>query len=304
MTVRLVLVAGLLVWAGATLLLAGWNRLARPSLSERLAPFHAGGGLDARRRTTRRVVGRSEEGYGTFVRDVGDRAAAFLGVRESAQKRLARIHSPLDAVTFRVRQAVATLAGGLVGALVGAGVGAPPALSAFLVAAAAGAVFLVVEQNLATKSDRWRRTTESEVPVVAEQLAMLLASGASLGSALHRLATRGRGCVAQDLQLVVNRVAQGLNEREALREWADRAGVEAVTRLVGVLTLHSEAADLGRLVTAEARRCRRDRHRVTLEQIERRGQQVWVPVTVATLVPGAILLAVPFVAALKLFGGT
>ena len=39
----------------------------------------------------------------------------------------------------------------------------------------------------------------------------------------------------------------------------------------------------------------------TIEQIERRGQQVWIPVTVATLVPGAILLAVPFLAALRTF---
>ena len=36
-------------------------------------------------------------------------------------------------------------------------------------------------------------------------------------------------------------------------------------------------------------------------QLERRAQQVWVPVTVATLVPGVIFLAVPFLAALKLF---
>jgi hypothetical protein len=77
--------------------------------------------------------------------------------------------------------------------------------------------------------------------------------------------------------------------------------VEAVDRLVSVLTLHSEAADLGRLVSSEARQARRDLHRRTVETIERRAQQVWIPVTVATLVPGAILLAVPFLSALRLF---
>jgi hypothetical protein len=38
--------------------------------------------------------------------------------------------------------------------------------------------------------------------------------------------------------------------------------------------------------------------------MDRRGQQVWVPVTVATLVPGVILLTVPFIQALRLFSGS
>ena len=42
-------------------------------------------------------------------------------------------------------------------------------------------------------------------------------------------------------------------------------------------------------------------HRELVEAIERRGQQVWIPVTVATLVPGVLLLAVPFVEAMRLF---
>jgi hypothetical protein len=35
--------------------------------------------------------------------------------------------------------------------------------------------------------------------------------------------------------------------------------------------------------------------------MERRSQSVWIPVTVATLVPGVILLAIPFAQALRLF---
>jgi hypothetical protein len=35
--------------------------------------------------------------------------------------------------------------------------------------------------------------------------------------------------------------------------------------------------------------------------MERRGQQVWIPVTVATLIPGVIFLSIPFIEALRLF---
>jgi tight adherence protein C len=76
-----------------------------------------------------------------------------------------------------------------------------------------------------------------------------------------------------------------------------------VDRLVAVLALNSETGDLGRLLSEEARSIRRNVQRRTVEVMDRRSQQVWVPVTVAALVPGVIFLAVPFVAALRLFAG-
>ncbi len=238
---------------------------------------------------------------GPLIRDAGDRVAALFGIRDRAEQRLARIHSPLSPAAFRVRQLAWSGGALVVGAALATGASAPVVLSVLLVGGSPLLAFLIVEQGLARASERWQRTTEAELPVMSEQLAMLLNAGYSLGSALNRLARRGRGCVATDLAYVVNRVQQGLSDEEALREWAQRSGCAAVERLVGVLVVHSTAADVGRLISAEARAARRDLHRHTIEVMERRGQQVWVPVTVATLVPGAILLAVPFLAALRLF---
>ncbi len=95
------------------------------------------------------------------------------------------------------------------------------------------------------------------------------------------------------------RVRQGRTEAEALREWAELADVDAVDRLVAVLALNREATDLGRLIAEEARKIRRDVHRELIETMEKRGQQVWIPVTVATLVPGVIFIAIPFTQALE-----
>jgi Flp pilus assembly protein TadB len=236
-----------------------------------------------------------------MARDAGDGLARAFGVSEGAAGRLARIHSSTSAAGFRLRQTAAVGAGAVVGAVIAVAAGAPAPLAVLLVIGSPMLIFLVIEQRLTRQSDEWKRVTAEELPVVAEQLAMMLNAGYSIGASLARLASRGTGCVARDLQDVVNRVHQGLAESAALREWADRADVGAVSRLVAVLTLHTEAADLGRLVSAEARAARRDLQRGTIEQIERRGQQVWIPVTVATLVPGAILLAVPFLAALQTF---
>ena len=78
------------------------------------------------------------------------------------------------------------------------------------------------------------------------------------------------------------------------------ARVDALDRLVR-LALNSEAADLGGLVSEEARSIRNDVQREVVETMERRSQSVWIPVTLATLVPGVILLAIPFSQALRLF---
>jgi Flp pilus assembly protein TadB len=164
--------------------------------------------------------------------------------------------------------------------------------------------FLVLEQQLAMASDAWKRRVFLELPVVAEQLAMLLSAGYSLGAALNRLSARGHGCCARDLSRVCGRMRQGLSEVDALREWAALADVEALSRLVPVLALNREASDLGRLLSEEARAIRRDVQRELTATVERRAQQVWIPVTVAALVPGVIFIAVPFIEALKLYSGS
>ncbi len=292
--------AGLLVWVGATLLLSQWTRLSRPGLTERLRPFSPGGG--GRPATSGAFSVESlRDVVAPVARASGDRVAALFGVTEPLAIRLRRVHSDLDVTAFRVRQLAAAGAALLAAALLAGGLGAPLLFAIFLVAGAPLLAFLFLEQRLARASERWQRTLALELPVVSEQLAMLLNAGYSLGAALARVSQRGRGCAAQDLAVVVNRVRYGLSETDALREWAEVARVDGVERLVGILALHSESSDLGKLVSAEARQARRDLQRQTIESIERRAQQVWVPVTVATLVPGVILLAVPFLAALRLF---
>ena len=297
---RIAIGAGLLVWVGATLLLSRSARLSRPGLAERLRPFSPGGAT-ASDAAGLFSVESVRDVVGPLARLCGDRLAALFGVTEPLATRLRRVHSEMDVTAFRVRQmAVAGLAV-VAATLLAAGLGLPAVVSIAVVAGAPLLAFLVLEQRLVRASERWQRDLAMELPVVAEQLAMLLNAGYSLGAALARLAQRGHGSAARDLGVVVNRVRQGLSETEALREWAEIARVDAVDRLVRVLSLHAESSDLGRLVTAEARQARRDLQRRTIESIERRAQQVWVPVTVATLVPGVIFLAVPFLAALRLF---
>src|SRR5690606_20506227 len=107
-------------------------------------------------------------------------------------------------------------------------------------------------------SQRWQTQVLLELPVVIEQLGMLFSSGYSIGAAVQRLGSRGRGACAGELARVSNRIRQGVHEIAALREWATRSDVAAVDRLVGILALNWEAGDLGALISAEARAVRRE----------------------------------------------
>lgn len=299
----LLLPAAVALFVGATLLLSELRWFRRRPLVDRLAPYVPGGAA-ARRADGVMSAASFGQVVGPLARAIGERAARAFGVTEPLAVRLERVHSPLDVTGFRVRQLATTLLGLVGGALAALPLGAAGPLALGFVAGGALLAFLLVEQRLATESARWQRRIFLELPVVSEQLGMLLGAGYSLSAALSRLAARGTGACGRDLERVVGRIRQGLTEGEALREWAAVADVDALGRLVSVLALNRQAGDLGRLIGEEARSIRRDVHRQLVETIERRGQQVWIPVTVATLVPGVIFLSVPFIEALRLFTNT
>ena len=299
---RWLVACGLVLWVGVALVLSSVRWFARAPLAERLRPF----GSDPQA-AARRPGLLSVESF----RDVLRPAAAALGEMlgrltgsEDLATRLARVHSALDPATFRVRQVGRAAVGLLAGVAACAALRPPAPVAGLLVLGLPSLAFLLTERALQRVSADRQRRLATELPVVAEQLAMLLASGWSTGGALQRIAARGGGVAASDLRVVVGRIRQGLSEADALQEWRDRADVRAVERLVAVLALQRATTDLGRLLADEAKAIRQDHHRRLIEQLDSRAQQVWIPVTIATLVPGAIFLSIPFLEALRLFTGS
>jgi tight adherence protein C len=304
MNARLLVVATLVGWVGTTLLLARLRWFNRPSLIHRIEPYLPSHTNEGARATRSALSGASfRDVIGPLAHQWGAQLSRILGTGEDLAVRLRRAHVATDATTFRIRQLA--WAGGALGAgIIAAQVLSPPLVGTLvLVVGAPLLAFLVLEQQVAQASARWQQRTFLELPVVTEQLGMLLSAGYSLGGALQRLSRRGTGACSTDLRTVCARTQQGVAEIEALREWADRVDLAELHRLVDVLALNREAGDLGRLIAEEARATRREVQRQMVEVIERRGQQVWIPVTVATLVPGVLFLTVPFIEAMRLFSG-
>ena len=294
------LVLALLAGIGASLLLGELRGFRATRLADRIEPYVAG---RAGRRSTAGAlsVASFREVVGPLATSLGDGASRLLGVSEPLAVKLERIHSSMSVGAFRTRQLGESVLALALGAGVAVALGPPAPLVLVFLLGAPALAFLLREQQVSRASSAWQRRLLVDLPVATEQLGMLLGAGYSVGGALNRLAGRGSGACAADLRRACGRMRQGLSERAALDEWAELAAIPAVHRLVGVLSLNREANDLSRLISEEARSMRRDAHRRLIEAIERRGQQVWIPVTVATLVPGVLFMVVPFVQAMRLF---
>lgn len=286
-------------WVGATLVLTDLRWFRRPSLVDRLAPYSPATASPPRARavSTTSVV----EVIAPLAQWLGRAVAEVVRIDDDLPLRLRRVHSPLDPTTFRVRQLGAAVVAAIAAIALVMVISPPLAISGLIVVGGPALAFLAPEERLARECARWQRQVFTELPVVSEQLGMLLSAGFSLGSALDRLATRGAGAVGADLRRVTAQVRYGATEIDALRDWARTVRVDGVDRLVAVLALNQEAGDLGRLISDEARAVRRDAHRELIETIEKRAQMVWIPVTVAALVPGTLFLVVPFFEAMRLF---
>ena len=283
-------------WIGSMLLLSELARFRRPDRVARIVA-HLPGGYDQRSAPTEGLL----EVFAPLARDFGAAVARAFGVEEDLALRLERTHSTQEPTEFRIRQVSIALAVAITTVVASLLLSPPIPLVVIACIGAPLLALLAHEALLAKHSDAHKRALLLELPVVSEQLGMLLSSGWSLSAAIDRVAARSGGAITLDLRRVMGRIQQGLTEEQALREWATIADVVAVDRLVSVISLHHETSDLGRLITEEARATRAEAHRELIERIEKRSQQVWIPVTVATLVPGVLFLAVPFTAALRLF---
>lgn len=293
------LLSALALTAGTALLLQELPWFRRSGLATRLAPY-APAGAARQRRASAGIRQLLLPG----VDLVAGRLSRLLGVSGDLGLRLQRAGLEDDPGDVRMRQFTRTLGALGIAVLVSLAWRPPLTIVVMSIVTVPVLVLLLEEHRIDAAVERRRRRLRAELPIVVEQLGLLMTAGYSLPSALQRLAERSNGVVASDLRVVERRMGHGLSANAALDEWARRSGVDAVGRLVAVLRLHGEAGDLGALISAEARSVRAEAHRELLATIERRAQLVWVPVTVATLVPGLIFLAVPFMSAMSQVTGS
>ena len=166
---------------GLTLILSEFRWFQRIGLAERLHVYASG-----ERRSTAGLLSVSsfQEVIAPLSHALGERIARALRVSEELGARLERVHSPIGVTGYRVRQVGWAAAVFGVGVLVSIVANLTAVFAMGLVGGAPLLAFLVLEQRAISASAQWQRRLRMELPVVAEQIAMLTAAGWSLGAAL------------------------------------------------------------------------------------------------------------------------
>jgi tight adherence protein C len=286
---------------GATTALGLWLTTARlgaigpPRLDDRLA-VHLG-----RRSTGGPVldgsVSATVEGLlrPTMVRAAGH-LERIVGGGAVVQRRLVRAGGRLDLQEFRVQQVLwgagafgVALAVSL--AMLAAGSARSPGLLVIFCCGMAAAGVLARDQALSREVRVREARMLSELPTVADLLAVSVAAGESPSAALERVARIVRGELGRELTLALNDVRAGAGLLEALAAMSHRVAVPAITRFVdGIAVAVERGTPLAEVLRSQA--CdAREVHKRTLMEIGGRKEILMLVPVVFLVLPVTVLFA-------------
>jgi tight adherence protein C len=224
------------------------------------------------------------------------RLERLVGGGPSVQRRLLRAGSDLDLQAFRVEQVVwaAALFGVAVAvslALLAAGSARSPGLLLVFCAGMAVGGVLLRDQRLSHAVRAREERILSELPTVADLLAVSVAAGESPAAALDRVARITRGDLGHELGLTLADVRAGAGLVPALDGMAQRVAVPAVTRFVdGIAVAVERGTPLADVLRAQAADAREVRKRTLMEIGGRKEILMLVPVVFLVL-PVTVLFA-------------
>ncbi|MDA8195868.1 MAG: type II secretion system F family protein [Actinomycetota bacterium] len=156
---------------------------------------------------------------------------------------------------------------------------------------------LITFANVAGKIQgelRQRVEIESNLPLEIEKLALYLGSGLSLNSSFYRLAQTSSEQTRPVFTFIAQGLLSGISTNEVLEECYQRFPTESIRRITNLLSGGASGGDLVRVTREEAANQRSARHLGALAKMEKVTQSVWIPITIAALLPGIAIVFIPF----------
>ena len=286
------LVAGL-----GLLALASWGLARRPRrLVLRIAPYVATLTPGRQAATT--------AGPWAALLEMTRPATPQAGAGRDARLRLQRAGLTVSPERYVLERLTWAAVGACAGAAAGSAAafgGSTPSGIVLLGVFGALAGWLLRDALLREQTRRRQREIERQLPVLAELLALAVASGAGPAVALDRAAGTMTGALPQEVALAADGVRSGLPLDRCLVAMAERTGVASVRRFVdGIVIAVARGTPLADVVRAQAADARANERRLLMEAAGRKDVAMLVPI-VFLILPIVILVALfPGVQALQL----
>lgn len=150
---------------------------------------------------------------------------------------------------------------------------------------------------------RTRASLSNRLPDLLERLSVSLNSGMSVSAALSLVSLDVASPWSPWLAQVVTSLSRGGSLGEELYLIARYLGDEVFARTAELLSSQTLSSELPQLLDAELDSCRRRQRLKLTEILEQRSQLVWIPVSIAILIPGSIILSIPLISSMKFFAG-
>lgn len=220
-------------------------------------------------------------------------ALALVGVAIllKPQHLAGRVRMNLNSKQYRFRHA-SHLAPGTLGALLGYSITVlHPIIPRLLLGSTAGILVGVTVRNSNSRSTRQRRTKDLELALIGllESLQIKIAGGSSLTAALGSMDTFGN----KDLSLLQGLLKSGLDNESICRYWIEEFDTISKRRFADLLRTKMAISETISVIEGLIEELRLWRKVALVAELERRNQLVWIPVTIAVLLPGMIFLAIP-----------
>lgn len=230
-----------------------------------------------------------------LLRRAADAVEQVLGGSSSVERRLHRAGLELSVHDFRVEQVVWGLVGFSVAAawrvLAALGGDAQVVPSLLLCACAFVGGVVLRDQRLSSQAAERDRAILAEFPVLAELLALAVASGEGPVAALDRVVARSSGELSRDLGRVLGEIRTGQPVAAAFEELSRTTGVPVVAQFAQGLAIAMErGTPLADVLHAQAGDVREAGRRALIESAARREVFMLVPVVFLVL-PVVILFA-------------
>lgn len=288
---------GLLLGTGFALLVGWWGARA-PRLADRIAPHVRASVAHELRRRDEPVTPfpTLERLLAPIVRDGVRWVERWGSPTQELRARLVRAGSVTTVEQYRAQQVVcgvAGLAAGTLLALALAGARHTSAGALFVLVGVMGLSAAMARDYALTASVSKREARiVSELPTVAELLALSVSAGEGALGALERVARTTRGVMAEELQLTLGEVRAGAPLSQALMHLADRTGVLALRRFAdGVATAVELGTPLAEVLRSQAQDVRDAGQRALVEEGGKREIAMMIPV-VFLILPVTVIFAV------------
>lgn len=166
-----------------------------------------------------------------------------------------------------------------------------PAGALMLLAVGAVSGWLVVDYRLGRQVRLRQQQAQVTLPAFAESIAMAVAAGASLPTALRIVGERSNGVIAEGLRETTGRIDAGAGIEAGLRELVTLFPSASMHRLVDAMLIALErGTPIAEVLHAQAVDARQESRRLLLENAGRREVAMLIPVIFFVL-PAVVVVA-------------